>query len=627
VKENLDLRSKRARAQALLQGSRLVEARALYQEICDADHLDAEAWLKLGVIAGRLGDAAKALEALQCAARLRPAHIPTLFNLGIALRDSGCVEDAVSLFNHITEVEPQHWRAQYMLARGLDALGRTEQAVERYRALHALRPEDPSVLASLGIGLHSLGRLQEAVTCYRKALAVGGQDGNTRDNLAAALCQQGRSEEAITVYRRTLQLQAQNPRALSNLLLALHYTPAEDDVRLFEEHKRWGELYGSVPFDAVVGFANPPDPERRLRVGYVSPDLCEHSVSYFFEPILLNHNRDSIEVTCYSASSQSDATTARLRSLADRWRDIAGLDDRRVVDMVRRDEIDVLVDLAGHTGENRLPVFAHRPAPVQVTYLGYPDTTGLPAIGYRLCDGVTDPEEAPTYCTEELVRLPGCFLCYRPPVAAPRVADPPVARHGYVTFGSFNNLAKISDDVVATWAALLLSVPDARLVLKSAFLADAKTGERYLDLFAERGIHCDRIELFGRAPTIREHLAMYEHVDVALDTFPYNGTTTTCESLWMGVPVITLAGQRHAGRVGKSLLTAVGLETFAVDTWQEYIRTAVRLATAHAELATLRRTLRERVETSVLCDGSRFAGLVEGAYRAMWCRWCREPQA
>jgi len=622
--ENHHMHSTRERAHALLQGNRLADALPLYQEMCRADHTDADAWLVLGVIYGRLGDAALAEKALQRAAHLRPAHVATLYNLGIALRDAGRVTDSVSTFRRVLELEPRHVGARYLLAQGFEALGKLEDAATSYAALRDLTPDNPAVHARLGICLHSLGRLEDAVSCYRAALATGGQDANTQDNLAAALSQQGRSMEAVAVHRETLAAQPENAHSHSNLLLALHYLPARRLDGVFEEHRRWGRIHGADPGGVVPPFPNRPEPERRLHVGYVSPDFCEHSVSYFFEPLLANHRDSLFEITCYSATRDVDTTTARLRSLAHRWRDIADVDDRRVVDMVRNDEIDILVDLAGHTGGSRLTVFADRPAPIQVSYLGYPDTTGLPAIGYRLCDGITDPEGCPIHCTEELVRLSGCFLCYRPPAQAPHVAPPPAEKHGYVTFGSFNNLAKINEEVVATWSALLHEVPHARLVLKSAFLADRKTGERYLRQFAQCGIQGERIKLLGRAPTTSDHLEMYRYVDVALDTFPYNGATTTCEALWMGVPVVTLTGDSHAGRVGKSLLTAVELGALAADSREEYVAIAARLVGEPGRLATVRGALRDRMETSILCDGVRFAGVVEHAYRTMWRRWCTE---
>jgi predicted O-linked N-acetylglucosamine transferase (SPINDLY family) len=617
------LRAEHARAQALLRANRFAEALPAYQAICEADPDDADAWLALGATYGKLADTARAEEALRRADRLRPRHAPTLFNLGIALRAAGRFEDAALELRRVTELAPAHVSAHFLLAQCFHDLARFEDAVATYRTLLELAPGNPVAHAGLALCFHMQGRLAEAESCYRRALEVGGQDANTRDYLAATLCQQGRPAETVAYHRQTLAQQPARANTLSSLLFASHYLPDQSPRQLFEDHKRWGELHGRMPADRHASFSNRPEPERPLRVGYVSADFCQHSVSFFFEPLLVNHDRSSFEITCYSATTRTDAITERLRAAAG-WHEIVGLDDPQVIDAVRADGIDILVDLAGHTGENRLGVFARRAAPIQVTYLGYPDTTGVPAMDYRFCDATTDPDGVEALSTEQLVRLPGCFLCYRPPAKAPAVADPPAAGLGHVTFGSFNNLAKMNEEVMSAWAELLQAVPGARLVLKSTFLSDPESGERCLRRFADNGIDRDRITLFRRVQSTRDHLEMYRHVDVALDTFPYNGTTTTCEALWMGVPVITLGGEIHASRVGSSILTAVGLEEMATDSREQYLATAARLAGEPERLSALRSTLRERVETSILCDGARFTGLVEDAYRTMWQSWCKQ---
>lgn len=358
-------------------------------------------------------------------------------------------------------------------------------------------------------------------------------------------------------------------------------------------------------------------------MGYVSPDFHAHSVAYFIEPVLARHDPAAVETYCYAEVAQPDAFTEHMKTLAAHWRGTFGRSDDEVADMIRNDAIDILIDLAGHTAHNRLAVFARRPAPVQVTYLGYPNTAGLPQMDYRLTDAAADPPGQEVYYTESLVRLPQGFLCYAPPHESPAVGPLPAATGGCITFGSFNALPKMNNEVIALWARVLQSVPGARLILKNKSLQDAKTCERYRQHFHPP----ERIELLGWLDDPADHLSIYHRVDIALDTFPYNGTTTTCEALWMGVPVITLAGERHAGRVGLSLLTQLGLTELIAKTPDEYVRLAVALAGNRERLAALRAGLRERMRRSPLCDAQSFTRDLEAAYREMWHKWCEGRKA
>jgi protein O-GlcNAc transferase len=365
------------------------------------------------------------------------------------------------------------------------------------------------------------------------------------------------------------------------------------------------------------------NPDKRLRIGYVSADLRSHSVAFFLESILAARNQREFEVLCYSNSVAADTTTARLRALVDGWRDIAGLDDEQAAALIRSDAIDILVDLAGHTKANRLPLFTRKPAPIQITYLGYPDTTGIEAIDYRLTDEWADPPGQTEHLhSEQLVRLPDGFLCYQPPSSCPPVGPLPLLLSGRVTFGSFNNLAKVSPTVIGYWAAILAAVPGSRLLLKSKALADSGTRKYIHQQFCAHGIEAGRVELVGWTPARVDHMALYSEVDVALDTFPYHGATTTCEALWMGVPVVTLAGPVHVSRVGVSLLHAAGLAELIAESPQEYARKAAELVADTGRLAALRGDLRERLRASRLTDAQRITASIEVAYRDMWRRFC-----
>jgi predicted O-linked N-acetylglucosamine transferase (SPINDLY family) len=421
--------------------------------------------------------------------------------------------------------------------------------------------------------------------------------------------EQGKIEEAVAACRQAVKLRPDLGEARSNLAFSLNFVDHISAGEVFETHREWDIRHGRPMPDSV--YTNDRSIGRRLKIGYVSADFRLHSVAYFLEPLLRSHDRGRLEVFCYSDVSAPDTATAH-DALADR---------------IRNDGIDILVDLAGHTSKNRLPVFARKPAPVQVTWLGYPNTTGLDAMDYRLVDAVTDPEgEADAFASEALVRLPGGFLCYGGRDDAPAPGAAPSLETGFVTFGSFNNLAKLSGATLDVWARLLDRLPSARLLLKGKPFAEAATRAIYLDRLAERGVTADRVELVAWLPE-EAHLAVYDRVDIALDPFPYNGTTTTCEALWMGVPVVTLRGDRHAGRVGASLLTQIGLNDLIADSVESYVEAAAALAGDPARLDELRHALRPRMAASRLCDGPAFAREVEGAYRTMWRRWCEAVDA
>jgi predicted O-linked N-acetylglucosamine transferase (SPINDLY family) len=332
-------------------------------------------------------------------------------------------------------------------------------------------------------------------------------------------------------------------------------------------------------------------------------------------------------VLCFADVPHADAQTAAFQQIADGWHNVTGRTDRDVAALVQRERVDILVDCAGHTRGNRLAVFARKPAPVQVTWLGFPGTTGLPAIDFRFTDAIADPPGADAFATETLVRLPHGFLCYAPPLSVPDVAPAPSALTGRITFGSFNNLAKLTPAVIETWARILGQVPGARLLLKAKQFSDPPTRASALDRFAAGGIAADRLDVRTTVAAQDAHLAAYAAVDIALDPFPYNGATTTCEALWMGVPVVTLRGQRHAGRVGASLLTHAGLGEWIADTIDDYVAKAVALAQDRGQLAARRMRLRDQVMTSALGDARGFAATVEDAYRVLWERWCATDPA
>jgi len=406
-------------------------------------------------------------------------------------------------------------------------------------------------------------------------------------------------EEALVSLRKALELDPRAYDARSCLLLNLHYLPDYTRDQIFAEHLAFSQ---SLP-PAPAATPAPPTEGRRLRIGFLSPDFKAHSVAYFIAPLLKGLDSTRFELFLYHDHAKTDWMSEFLRGLVPNWRHVAGMPEGTLETRIRADRLDLLVDLAGHTAFNRLPLYNRRLAPVQATYLGYPNTTGVPAIDYRLSDAIADPEgESEAFCTERLVRFSSCAWAYTPPPGTPEVQSPPCQQEGAgISFGCFNNFAKITDKSLAAWGRLLEAVPGSRLLLKNHGLGDPVTQQRIRERFAKVGLPAERVELLGRMDRIEDHLACYHRVDIALDSYPYHGTTTTCEALLMGVPVITLRGDRHASRVSASLLHCVGHPEWVAGSWEQFQEIAVALATNRRALAAIRVKLRLDLLDSQLC--------------------------
>ncbi len=645
----------KARALSLVRGGRTAEAQRILADACRLCPVDPELWFLRGALNEKLGvvDSAKA-DYLQ-AIRLRAGYTDALNNLGALCEVQGDLDGASDWYRRAADADLQSVAAQFNLGRlcgvrrnwaeaehhlriasrlaphdprvhfnlaiALKARGAGGEAIDALRTVLRLDPRDANARNMLGNALQTAGSLEEAVTCYQEVLRGKPDFAVAQNNLGSALLAQARHAEAEQAYSRAVALRPDWAGAWSNALLVLNYTERAAS-EIFERHRGFGFRFCG-PGALSTGFSNTVDPERTLRIGYVSGDFRAHSVAYFFVSILGLHDRSLFKAFCYSNVESPDDTTEYLKGLCDQWRDIRDLSDIDAAAMIRRDRIDILVDLAGHTAHNRLPVFVHRPAPVQITYLGYPGTTGLPVMDYRITDAVADePGATEQWHVERLLRLPKGFLCYRPPPEAPGVSPAPVSVSGHVTFGSFNNLAKVTSEVVSVWSSVLLSVPDSKLVIKGAALADRATRIRFQELFSTHGITGDRLAMVPRSDDITQHLQFYSHVDIALDPFPYNGTTTTCEALWMGVPVVALAGKTHSGRVGASILKQMGLDDCVGMDRESYVRIAVDLAGDPNRVSGLRRVLRNRMKTSSLCDADDFIRRLEDVYRGVWRDWC-----
>lgn len=609
---------------ALAQLGRVEAAATHFEQIVQQSPDHEQAHYNLGRICQDRGRLQEAAEHYRIAVANDDTAKDAWNNLGVVLKSLRQHDEAESCFRRLLELDDTSFFAHFNLGNVLRALDRQDEAVECYQRSLQLQPSHVETYINLGAALSSLGDLREAERQFRAAIKVQPNSIEAHINLAAVLQLQGLFSETAEVYRAAQQIAPQCVHVHSNPLMLKLYQPDVGGEEILREHIQWSEKFAPAPA-RLAPFSNSPDPDRRLRIGYVSPDFRVHPVGFFIETILKNHDKSRFEVCCYAELPDvEDFQTKRIRAQADLWRNTFRKSDERCEQQIREDRIDILIDLAGHTSGHRLGVFGKKPAPVQMTYLGYGTTTGLKTVDYRLTDAIADPPDEPNDHTEELLRLPVGILCYEPPQESLEVAALPQLENGFVTFGSFNTISKLSEPTLATWARLLRSVPDSRLILKNRSFTDQSVRQRYLAMFAEQGIAAERVELLGLTKTIDEHLKLYHRIDIGLDPFPYGGATTTCEALWMGVPVVTLRGQAFVGRMTASVLTRVGLPEWITESHTDYVNLAAWWAESPQKLAMLRQGMREMVARSPLCDQQGYVHGLEDAYRNAWKRWCSE---
>lgn len=609
----------------LREQGQLIEAVHCFQQALSLDPKFAQAYHNLGCTFTDQDNLAKAEACYQQALTLNPNYLNAYNNLAVVLVQQGKLTEAETCCHRALSLAPPSADAYNTLGNVFREQNKVTQAFACYQRALELEPHFPEVHNNLGNILKDQGKLTEAVAYFQRALALNPKLVEACNNLGSTFKEQGTVEEAIGCYRRSLAIK---PKAdiHSRLLFNLNYLADVDAATIFFEHQRFEAHYAAPLVSSIQVLLNNCHPHRQLKIGYVSPDFRKHAVAYFIEPILAHHDHAQFEIFGYYNHSTTDEVTQRLQSYTDHWRNCATLSDELLAQQIREDQIDILVDLAGHSAGNRLLVFARKPAPVQVTYLGYPNTTGLSTIDYRMTDGYTDPEGiAEKFNSETLVKLPTSYFCYRPPTETLQTPPPPspALHNGYLTFGSFNYYAKLSAKILVCWAKLLHAVPGSKLLVKTISLNDVTTRQTCQARFAKLGVSSDRLILITEATALDEHLAIYNQVDLALDSFPYNGATTTCETLWMGVPVVTLVGERHVSRMGLSILSTVGLTELIAYTKEEYIQICLKLVNDTSYLQDLRATLRERMQSSPLMDGATFTHYLEKSYRQLWERWCR----
>jgi protein O-GlcNAc transferase len=637
---------------ALMRQGRLDEAGERYRDALRLRSDDAESWFLFGTLLALQDRMEQAIEVLRQALSLRPDHLEALIHLGNGLKGMGDGEGAAACYRQALARDPANPVALNNFGNLLQAMGQPAEAELLYRRLLAAQPDHPGALGNLGSVLQALGRLDEAVTCYARALEIDPDDALACHNLGtalkrlnrlddavvfyqrallldpdypealsglgAALQAQGRVAEAVPFYERALSLAPSFPEPLNHLMFALNALPSVTGADLLAAARRWTGAWPAVT--AGTDHGNAPNPARPLRIGYVSPDFRHHPVGYFLTAVLDHHDPAAVEIHCYNNSWIVDDITRRIQAAAGGWRNILALDDRAAADLIRADGIDILVDLSGHMADHRLTLFQRRPAPVQVTWLGFFCSTGLDAIDHIIADPtIIRPEDEANY-SERVWRMPGCYLCFDGGPIDLATVPLPAGETGPITFGCLNRRDKMSEPSIAAWAEILRRVPFARLLLKTASFSDVATKAEMLAAFERYGIGPARLIIEGQTPR-RAHLQAYQRVDLALDPFPYTGATTTAESLWMGVPVVTLRGDTFVGRVSASMLQAIGRDDLIADSIEGYIDLAADLAHDRQRLAQVRQGLRAATKAG-LGDGPRFARALEAIYRAQWREWC-----
>ena len=636
--------------------ARKEEALAAYRQAIRLNPGYVEAYYQQGNLFRTLGRLEDAMDSYQKAIKLKPEYVEAHNNLGLVLSHLGRLDEALSIYQRVLELNPNLAIAHNNVGKALFDLGRPKASLKACDRAVELSPDFPGAHNNRGNALVNLGRPYDALEAYERAIALDPEFANAHNNRGTALFNQGRLVEALAAYEWAVKLNPEHVNAHNNLGNVLghlarldeaeasyrralelkpHYTAAHSNLlfmlagrallspgQMLQEMREWDRVQGEV------GRSNPM-PERlsedlsgrRLRVGYVSPDFRMHAVSFFFEPLLAAHDRSRFDIFCYDANvREKDAMTRRLRNLAGHWREVAGKTDMELARLVYDDQIDILVDLAGHTSGNSLGAFTYRPAPVQVTYLGFFAATGLEALDYWITDDVLHPGDTIEKTVETIYRLPRPSHCYLPPAEAPPVAPCPNGDE-HVVFGSFSNLSKLTPEVIETWSQLLNELPGSRLLLTTRHLGDPLTRQLLVDRFSEHDVPVERL-LMRHSKQAVEWLATYAEVDIVLDPFPRTGTTTTAEALWMGLPVITLAGQRYVDRASTTLLAAIGLDELVTYSHEEYLAKALELAHDPETRAEFRGTLRERMAQSPLRDDKGLARAMEAAYGDMWERLC-----
>ncbi len=596
---------------------RLMDSETSYRRALEIKSDFAEAYSNLGITLKDQGRFPEAEASYRRALEIKSDFAEAHNNLGNALWEQGRFVEAEDSYRRALEINPNDAKAHCNLGNTINDQGRLMEAETSYRRALEINPNYADAYNSMGSTLKGQGRLTEAEACYRRALEINPNYSDAYNNLGGTLKDQGRLTEAEASYRRALEINPQHAVAHSNLIFTLNYSPGNHISYCLEEAYRYGQLVNRKVGTRFTAWQCVPRPER-LRVGLVSGDLLNHPVGYFLENVLAHIDSTRIELIAYSTSSKEDELTARIKPCFYAWKSLVGRSDKAAASLIHEDGVHLLIDLSGHTAKNRLPVFAWKPAPVQASWLGYSGTTGVSQIDYFLGDPFVAPKEEDSHFTERIWRLPESYLCFTPPSVPVEIGTLPALTTGRITFGCFNNLTKMGDDVVTLWSRVLNTIIGSKLFLRTRYLNDLVVLKNTIKRFAAHGIASDRLILEGKLSTRAEMFEAYNRVDIALDPFPYSGTTTSVEGLWMGVPVITRRGDRFLSHIGESIASNAGLVDWIAKNDDDYVAKSVMHTTDLERLSTIRAHLRQQVLVSPLFDASRFARHFEAALWGMW---------
>ena len=596
------------------------EAINAYKEALTHDEKDADILVNLGLASEALGWTHEAIEHYLKAIDLNPEKSEALYNLGNAYKSQGKLNEAFAYYTRAVAIKP-YAQAYSNMGVILHERGMTGEAIANFQKSLAINPNSYESLNGLGIAYNDMGKFEEAIDCYTKSLALNPTSTEVLGNLAIVHKSRGELDQSIECFRQALAINPNKSLTYNNLLGSLIYASSATPQEISDVAKSFGRIIAD-PLLRTTSPVRDINPDRKLRIGYVSPDFRNHAVNYFFEPLLKAHDRDQFEVFAYSNTSKEDQVTERLKKEFDHWHNICYVKNDDAADLIEKDKIDILVDLTGHTADNRLLVFARKPAPVQVTWLGYPATTGMKAMDYRITDPYAEPPGMTEHWnTETLWRLPSIFCCYQPHPNSPAVIDhPPFEDNGHITFGCFNNFSKVSDPALTLWARIMQQVPQSRLLLEIFGIDDPKFRTETEARLLRLGLPLDRVDLELRKPA--NQFVLYNKIDIALDPFPCVGGTTSMDTMWMGVPLVTLAGEHFLSRMGVTILNNVGLPELVAETSEDYVRISTDLALDKDRLRLTRHDLRTKAAASPLMNQQGFVHDMEQAYRGMWKTYC-----
>lgn len=608
-----------------IQTGKWAEAAGIFKALVKAQPLEANHHYNLACCLTELGEKPESITHYLATLAIDPEHKQALNNLGNLLTGMGHHKDALKRFQQLLAINPDHLNALGMAGTLLGELGKKEEGLIQLKKALEQNPNHWGFRVKYADLLHKSHHLTDAIEHYNIAQKQK-PDNRLLNNIASIQVKQGLTREAMNNFKKSQADLTGDGKALiqSNIIMCQHYLDG-DPVKAKAAIEKWAALFPSRQ-KKERSFSNTPDKNRRLKVGYVSADFRVHPVGFFMIPVFHNRDRKNFDLYCYSNTRQIDGVTAFLKKHSDHWRETMTWSDGKLTETIINDGIDILIDLAGHTAHNRLGVFADRAAPVQISAGGHFCSTGLPQIDYLVCDDKHVPEQLEHYITEKPLRLPDSYTCYGPPSTQQVPGHCPFEDRGYITFGSFNNLAKISDHCIRLWSKVLNAVPKSRLLLRTQALTDKGTSDRLLARFKAEGFPVDRLIMEGGAPH-QDFIQSYRDVDIALDTTPYSGGLTTLEALWMGVPVMTLTGETFASRHSTAHLKNCGLDQLIAATEKDFVSIATTLCADQEALKTLKTGLRDRLSNSPLCDGKGYTKNLEQALRHVWQDWCDKKQS